>query len=213
MNLASLGFLAFVAATIVAFHLSASIGYRRFVLTSANIVFIASYVDSFEQVLPLLGFLLLGYACLQLAYLQRTAVVLAASIAVVLVVYIFLKRFSVIESFAQLPFPYMIVGMSYILFRLLHLMVDASSGDLPHRIGPLAFFRYTCNFLCFVSGPIQRYGDFVNMDGVEVAPLDAASVYVAFSRIVSGYLKFVVIAAAANYILINFMPQLGASLS
>jgi alginate O-acetyltransferase complex protein AlgI len=213
MNLASLGFLAFIAATIVAFHLSVSIGYRRFVLTSANIVFIASYIDSLEQVLPLLGFLLLGYACLQLAYLQRTAIVLAASIAVVLVVYIFLKRFSVIESFAQLPFPYLIVGMSYILFRLLHLMVDASSGDLPHRIGPLAFFRYTCNFLCFVSGPIQRYGDFVNMDGVEVAPLDAASVYVAFSRIVSGYLKFVVIAAAANYILINFMPQLGASLS
>jgi alginate O-acetyltransferase complex protein AlgI len=213
MSLASFGFLAFIAATIVAFHLSASIGYRRFVLASANIVFIASYVDGLEQLLPLLGFLLLGYACLQLVYLQRTAIALAASIAVVLVIYIFLKRFSVVESFAQLPFPYLIVGMSYILFRLLHLMVDASSGDLPHRIGPLAFFRYTCNFLCFVSGPIQRYEDFVNMDGVEVAPLDATSVYVAFSRIVSGYLKFVVIAAAANYILINFTPQLGASLS
>jgi hypothetical protein len=91
MSLASFGFLAFIAATIVAFHLSASIVYRRFVLASANIVFIASYVDGLEQLLPLLGFLLLGYACLQLVYLQRTAVALAASIAVVLVVYIFRK--------------------------------------------------------------------------------------------------------------------------
>jgi alginate O-acetyltransferase complex protein AlgI len=213
MNLASFDFLAFIAATIVAFHLSASIVYRRFVLASANIVFIASYVDGLEQLLPLLGFLLLGYACLQLVYLQRTAVALAASIAVVLVVYIFLKRFSFVESLAQLPFPYLIVGMSYILFRMLHLMVDASSGDLPYRIGPLAFFRYTCNFLCFVSGPIQRFEDFANMDGVEVTPLDTTSVYVAFSRIVSGYLKFVVVAAAANYIFINFTPQLAVSLS
>jgi D-alanyl-lipoteichoic acid acyltransferase DltB (MBOAT superfamily) len=213
MSLASFGFLAFIASTIVAFHLSESIGYRRFVLASANIVFIASYVDGLEQVLPLLGFLLLGYACLQLVYLQRTAVALAASIAVVLVVYIFLKRFSFVESLAQLPFPYLIVGMSYILFRMLHLMVDASSGDLPYRIGPLAFFRYTCNFLCFVSGPIQRFEDFAKMDGVEVTPLDPTSVYVAFSRIVSGYLKFVVVAAAANYIFINFTPQLAVSLS
>ena len=182
-------------------------------MAGANVVFIGSYLDGLEQVLPLLAFLLLGYACLRLVYLQRNMITLVASIPVVLIVYIFLKRFSFVEGLAQLPFPYLIVGMSYILFRMLHLMVDVSAGDLAYRIGPLAFFRYTCNFLCFVSGPIQRFEDFAKMDGVEVVPLNPTTVYLAFSRIVSGYLKFIVIAAAANYVFINFALQIAGSFS
>jgi alginate O-acetyltransferase complex protein AlgI len=109
---------------------------------------------------------------------------------------------------ARLPFPYLIVGLSYILFRVLQVMVDARSGSLPGRIGPLASFRYTCNFLCFVSGPIQRYQDFATMDGLEVVALDADRVYQAFSRIVTGYLKVVVIAASADYFFKSLSPQL-----
>jgi alginate O-acetyltransferase complex protein AlgI len=78
-------------------------------------------------------------------------------------------------------------------------MIDVRSGDLAERIGPFAFFRYTCNFLCFVSGPIQRYQEFSEMDGKEVQPLDSTRVFEAFSRIVTGYGKFVVIAATAEY--------------
>ncbi len=73
------------------------------------------------------------------------------------------------------------------------------SGDLDERIGPFAFFRYTCNFLCFVSGPIQRYQDFRAADGMAVVELDPTRVYDAFSRIATGYVKFVIIAATAEY--------------
>ncbi len=214
MSLISPVFFAFIAITIIAFHLNSSVAWRRFVMMAANTVFIASYIGNIAEALPLLGFLLLGYAGLQAVRRRPTSTILMLCIAVVLTAYIFLKRFSFLETTARLPFPYLVIGLSYILFRVLHLLVDASSandgsdGSLPRHIGPLAFFRYTCNFLCFVSGPIQRYQDFAKMDGMEAVPLDPARVYAAFSRVVTGYVKFVVVAGSADYIFTNLNPQL-----
>ena len=210
MNLASVPFIAFVALTVIAFHLWSSVQWRRCVLGVANVVFIASYLTNLTQILPLLGFLALGYGGLHLVRLRRTGLALAGTVACVLAAYIVLKRFSFIEPYIHLPIPYLLIGLSYILFRIIHLIVDARSGDLPERIGPFAFFRYTCNFLCFVSGPIQRYQDFATMDGIQAAPLDAERVYGAFARIVTGYVKFVVVAASADYFFINFDATLFA---
>ncbi len=199
MSLTSASFFLFLAVTIIAFHMSTSVLYRRFVLGTANAVFIASYVSNVMEALPLLAFLALGYLCISLVSLRRSGAVLGLSVAAVLVAYIFLKRFSFFEPLGRLPFPYLLVGLSYVLFRILHIMIDVRSGDLAERIGPLAFFRYSCNFLCFVSGPIQRYQEFSEMDGKEYQPLDSAKVFEAFSRIATGYAKFVIVAATAEY--------------
>src|ERR1700736_4738827 len=199
MSLTSASFFLFLAVTIIAFHVNTSVKHRRFVLGTANAVFIASYVSNVTEALPLLAFLALGYLCVFLVYLRRSGAVLALGIAAVLVAYIFLKRFSFFEPLGRLPFPYLLVGLSYVLFRILHIMIDVRSGDLAGWIGPLAFFRYTCNFLCFVSGPIQRYQEFSDLDGKEYRPLDSTRVFEAFSRIVTGYGKFVIVAATAEY--------------
>ena len=213
MSLTSPAFLIFVAVTVFAFHASQAVAWRRGVLAAANLVFIGSYVTGVTQVLPLAGFLALGYAGLQAARVRRSGALMAVGVVAVLAVFIFLKRFAFIPPVAQLPFPYLVIGLSYILFRVLHLIVDARSGDLPDRVGPLAYFRYTCNFLCFVSGPIERYQDFAFMDGKQSVPLDADRVYGAFSRIVTGYLKFVVVAASADYVFTNLSVQLFAPAS
>jgi D-alanyl-lipoteichoic acid acyltransferase DltB (MBOAT superfamily) len=208
MSLTSPIFFAFVAATVVAFHINESVPYRRVVLAATNVIFIASYLTDFTQVLPLFAFLALGYACVCMLYVRQSSVVLAFGIVAVLCSYIFLKRFSFFEGLGHLPFPYLTIGLSYILFRILHIMVDVRSGDLVERIGPFAFFRYACNFLCFVSGPIQRYQDFSETDGTAAVKLDASSVYEAFSRVVTGYVKFVIIAATADYAFTFLSPQL-----
>ncbi|KWV58520.1 hypothetical protein AS156_33550 [Bradyrhizobium macuxiense] len=208
MSLTSPLFFAFLAAVVTAFHISESVIYRRFVLGAANAIFIASYLNDVTQVLPLLAFLALGYLCVSALYLRQSALALALGVVAILCCYVFLKRFSFFEGLGQLPFPYLTIGLSYILFRILHIMVDVRSGDLTERIGPLAFFRFTCNFLCFVSGPIQRYQDFSAMDGKAAVQLDAAAVYAAFSRIATGYVKFVIIAATANYAFTFLSPQL-----
>ena len=201
MSLTSLTFFAFVAVTVIAFHLTASVAIRRAVLTVAAAVFIASYLTDAAQAVPLLLFLALGYACLRFVQAGRTGVAVTTCVVAVIVTYIYFKRFSFTDAFlTPLPFPYLTLGLSYILFRMIQVVVDAGSGELPDRVGPLAFFRYTCNFLCFVSGPIQRYQDFAATDGLIAAPLDADRVYRAFSRIVTGYMKFVVVGASANYL-------------
>jgi alginate O-acetyltransferase complex protein AlgI len=200
MSLTSPTFFAFLAVTIIAFHLTASVAVRQAVLTVAAAVFIASYLTDPVQAVPLLLFLTLGYACLRFVQAGRAGGAMAACVVAIVVTYIYLKRFSFTETFlTPLPFPYLTLGLSYVLFRVIQVIVDAGSGELPHRVGPFAFFRYTCNFLCFVSGPIQRYQDFAATDGLIVAPLDSNRVYRAFSRIVTGYMKFVVVAASANY--------------
>jgi D-alanyl-lipoteichoic acid acyltransferase DltB (MBOAT superfamily) len=208
MSLTSPLFFAFVAAIVVAFHIRELVAYRRFVLGAANAIFIASYLTDFAQVVPLLAFLALGYLCVSALHVRQSPLVLASGVVAVLCTYVFLKRFSFFESLGQLPFPYLTIGLSYILFRILHIMVDVQAGDLVERIRPLAFFRFTCNFLCFVSGPIQRYQDFSATDGKAAFELDSSRVYEAFSRIATGYVKFVIIAATADYAFTSLSPQL-----
>lgn len=209
MSLTSPTFFAFLAITVIAFHLTAFVAVRRAVLTVAAAVFIGSYLTDAVQAVPLLLFLALGYACLRFVQAGRAGAAVAACVVAIVVIYIYLKRFSFTETFmTPLPFPYLTLGLSYILFRVIQVVVDAGSGELPDRVGPFAFFRYTCNFLCFVSGPIQRYQDFAATDGLIVAPLDADRVYRAFSRIVTGYMKFVVVAASANYLYTHLSPPL-----
>src|SRR5260370_24036069 len=170
MSLSAASFFLFLGVTIIAFHMSTSVLYRRFVLGTANAVFIASYVSNVMEALPLLAFLALGYLCISLVSLRRSGAVLGLSVAAVLVAYIFLKRFSFFEPLGRLPFPYLLVGLSYVLFRILHIMIDVRSGDLADPIVPLAFFRYSCNFFSFVSGPFHRYQEFSRMAGKEYQP-------------------------------------------
>ena len=214
MSLTSPVFFLFVALTILAFHATPRVGVRRGILALANTVFIASYVGSVGQLVPLIGFLLLGYGFVQAARQRSSHGLVVLGIAVVLLTYIYLKQFSFLAPYAKLPFPYLIIGLSYILFRIIHLIVDSWSGDVTGRVGLLAFYRYTCNFLCFLSGPIQRYQDFAETDGREGVPLDAERVYHAFSRVATGYFKFVVVGASADYVLTNLKVQLfgGAAL-
>jgi alginate O-acetyltransferase complex protein AlgI len=168
MSLTSPLFFAFLATVVVAYNISASVPYRRTVLGLANVIFIGSYLTDAIQALPLFAFLLLGYVCVRVLEVWKSPRVLWLGVLGVLGCYIFLKRFSFFDDLGHLPFPYLAIGLSYILFRILHIMIDVRSGDLGERIGPLAFFRYTCNFLTFVSGPIQRYQDFLATDGKAV---------------------------------------------
>ena len=209
VSLTSPRFILFVIALVLLFHLHRGATYRVILLAIADIIFIVSYVSKPEQLLPLLGFLLLGYGCVQMAQRSVRAGVVSSLVALTLVVYVALKQFSFLPGFARIPFPYLIIGLSYILFRLLHLIIDAAAGNLPDRIRPLTFFRYTCNLLTFVSGPIQTYGSFSSSD--PKAELTAASVYHAFSRIVTGFVKFGVIAACADYVFDNAFVQLYSS--
>jgi len=200
MDIASIDFVAFVVTAAVSFRFLRSRTYRLTIITIANAVFIASYVTEWRQITPLLAFLVLGYVTVEMTRVRAFAGAFVSGLCAVLACYVLLKRFSFLEGLPTLPFPYLVVGLSYILFRILHLMIDARGGDLAQRVGPLAFFNYTCNFLSFVSGPIQRYQDFAKSSADGDGKLDADQVHHAFSRIIAGYVKVIIVSAIANYL-------------
>lgn len=207
MEITSVGFVGFVAGVVIAFHLIPSQAYRLSILTIANIVFIATYIGELQQIVPLLAFLFLTYLTIELVRRHRSGITAVIGISLVLVTYVYLKKFAFLGDIYTLKFPYLVVGLSYILFRVLHLIIDMRGGDITEPIKPLAFLNYTCNFPSFVSGPIQLYQDF-SRDFAQLPyhgrdGLSGDLVFRAFRRIISGYVKVIIISGIANYLFLR----------
>jgi hypothetical protein len=204
MEITSVSFAGFVAGVVIAFHLFSSQAYRLSILTTANVIFIGSYINQIQQIVPLLAFLFLSYIALEAVRHHRSGITALIGISLVLVTYVYLKRFSFLGDIYTLKFPYLVVGLSYILFRVLHLMIDTRGGDITEPIKPLTFFNYTCNFLSFVSGPIQRYQDFIrNFAKASNHGKDRPSVefvFRAFNRVIAGYVKVIILSGVADYV-------------
>ena len=92
-----------------------------------NLTFVWSFVGAIGPLLPLGGFLALGYISMEATRVRRgwTAPV---SIILVLAVFIWLKRYAFIPQALLLPPGYMTIGLSYIFFRVMHLVIDTGQA-------------------------------------------------------------------------------------
>lgn len=199
MALTSPLFLLFALAVVLAANACASIAARQWVLAIASAVFIASYAQAPLQLLPLAVFLALCFGVLRAVQWRPSRGVLIGALVLVVGGFIYLKKFSFIAVLPALPFAYLALGLSYVLFRVVHLLVDAAQGNLAEKLSPLRFFNYTCNFLGFVSGPIQRYPESFAAQRTPPPALDEQTVYAACARVVTGYVKVAIVSAVANY--------------
>ena len=120
MDIASLHFVALALAAALIFHLVANPIYRKAVLTGVNLVFLGSYINAVEQILPMAFFLAFGYGMIELVRRRRSGAALTLALVATLALYIFLKKFSFL-GLPTLPFVYLVIGISYMLFRILHL--------------------------------------------------------------------------------------------
>jgi alginate O-acetyltransferase complex protein AlgI len=188
MGSTSFEFLGFALAAVAAFRLSSSPVWRRSVFLIANLVFLGSFVGGPWSLVPLAAFLGFGYAGVALirrAPARSFLPILAATIAA----FVWLKKYAFVPGAWFLPVAYVTVGLSYILFRLLHLMIDTRSGNLPARVGVVSYLNYTLNFTTLVSGPIQPYQEFEKMSGAAAPPLNIFTTAAAVERIVIGLFK------------------------
>jgi D-alanyl-lipoteichoic acid acyltransferase DltB (MBOAT superfamily) len=154
MDSASIQFVMFGLAAAVVSNLSRSPVWRSAVLLIASLVFLALLAPHPLALVPLLGFLALGYAGLVLIHSGRRSSLTSLSVLAVVLAYVWLKKYTFLPDAVFLRFPYFTVGLSYIFFRVLHLLIEA--GD----VGPAAYLIYTLNFTSFAAGPIQRYDEF-----------------------------------------------------
>ena len=169
---------------------SAAGHWREAVWLVMNLAFVWSFAPTVIPLAPLAGFLALGYLCLELARRGQPL----APIVLVLAVFIWLKRYSFIPSSLLLPPGMMLIGLSYIFFRVMHLVIDAGQG-VEERIGVVRYLNFTLNFPAFISGPIQRREDY---EANNALPLTLADIGVAAWRMVLGAFKVLVLSAALH---------------
>jgi alginate O-acetyltransferase complex protein AlgI len=205
MSFTSLSFLGLICA--LALLTNALPRWRSVLLLAASVVYLASYVSSPVQLLPLAAFLALGYGSVELLRRTRSALLLQLGIALVLLGFVVLKRYTFIEASLQLPFPYLVLGLSYVLFRVLQLMIDAQQGELLARVPAFGFLLHAIHFLAFTAGPIQRYQDFA-ASLAQPLQLGHAQVRQALARIVLGFVKLGVASAALEYLFTSLSQQL-----
>jgi alginate O-acetyltransferase complex protein AlgI len=208
MEFTSSAYLAFLAVVILAFNASRSVRLRQIVLLLANVVFISSFVQSPLQLAPLAAFLALGYAATRCVAKWPTTRLMGASIFVIVAVFVVLKRYTFLPAGVALPYLYLQVGLSYILFRILQMVIDSGGGEESARLDPLHFVDFTCNFLCFVSGPIQRSGEYL-ADRLQLGrETDEPLAFAALHRVIKGFIKLAVVSAVANYLFANLAAPL-----
>jgi len=195
MTVPSSHFLLFVLIAGILYNLSAAIGWRRLVLLAANLAFLASFSAAPLAFLPLAGFLALGFfaqhACRSGTAPWRFLPLLLLTISA----FVWLKRYSFLPESLLIAHPYLLIGLSYIFFRVLHLVIDRHQGAIAEPIGLLSYVNYMLNFATLVSGPIQRYEDFHRMERENLV-LNLPVAGRALERIITGYFKVAVISVA-----------------
>ena len=196
MDFKSLTFLGFIFFAVTAYRVTSQALYRSSLMLVLNLVFLGCFAQYFYQLTPLFILLCVGYLML---YLVQSKINIERvgtwGILAIIILFVYLRQYAFIKFIPFFSFPVIVIGLSFILFRIIHLLVDAASGEIKERISPVTFFNYTCFFLTFTSGPIQLYKDFSRSYSTDVNTLNKKEVIQVISRLLTGYIKVILVAA------------------
>ena len=211
MDSASLQFVLFGLITAMVSNLSASRVWRSTVLLLASLLFLAMLAKSALVLIPMAAFLLFVYGCIALRE-RRWWGGAAWSVPAAIFVYVWLKKYTFLPQQSFLHFPYFTLGLSYIFFRVLHLLIEAgedAGAEGKQRIGIFPYLLYTLNFTTLISGPIQRYDEFArDQFAAEPLPLGPAVIGLQLERVIRGFFKVNVLAMLLHRLQENGLEQL-----
>lgn len=211
MTVASFAFLGFAAAAAILFWLARPVWWRQGVLLIANLAFLATFTTSVVSAIPFLLFIAVGYAAIRFVQTADGRRFFVPILIGAIAAFFWLKKYTFVPSDLFLTMPYLTIGLSYLFFRMMHMLIDASSWDLKDKIGAVPYFNYLTNFTSLISGPIQRYPDYAKTMLTPQRPtLDWVIVGVALERIVIGFFKVVVLAAILSGIHQRGLELLGS---
>lgn len=200
MDFASSEFIGFVLVALFFHRWLAPTRLSPWVFAAINLAFIARFARGPADLVPFFGFVGLGYIAHLISLkssggLRRIWPVLPL---LAVAVFIYIKQYSICSFLPRPAFDLFTLGMSFILFRMIQVMIDSRDGELRAPISPLRYFNFTCSFLTLVSGPIQRYQDFAEQTETQKQPVAADEIIEGVSRIVTGFLKTMLWAALAK---------------
>jgi D-alanyl-lipoteichoic acid acyltransferase DltB (MBOAT superfamily) len=153
-----------------------------------NAGFIAVSLSGFGEVAPVAAFVILSYGALLVVRHAGFTWTLASLVTAVVALYAWLRQYTllkVVSPHLAAPHAFVIVGLSYILFRVVHLLVDCRDGAARLPSFP-RYLNYCYFFPSFISGPIQRFQDFEAQMDRPLPPLTVPVLHAALGRILLG---------------------------
>jgi alginate O-acetyltransferase complex protein AlgI len=189
----SFAFLAFSLVVIGLFHIGSTRRWQQGILLAGNLAFVASFAESPAALVPYAGFLLLGgFGVAARRTLGAWSV--WVFLLLVLMVFVWLKRYLFVPKELLLPQGYLLIGLSYVFFRVMHLVIDGWESMPRSSSGWISYLNYTLNFTSLVSGPIQRYDDYQRSEQASKR-LTRADARLAIERVITGFFKVYIVSA------------------
>ena len=191
-----LPFLLVAALTVLALRIPVLGAWSVEVLAAASLVFVASVTDSAGDAICLAAMAATGWVLMQMVARRKSGLLLAFGIACVVAEF-FLAR----QVLPHAPAPAWLavgrtIGLSYVMFRVLHLVVDAHGDELPPRTRLRDYVCYLFCYLTFLAGPIQRFQEFAEDAARPIRTTLRQATVAGAPAIVMGYFNFTVVAAA-----------------
>ena len=211
MSLTSPGFVAFAALSIILLRILPGGGWRQGTLLCLDAAFLYSQTVALLPLVPLIGFVLLGYVAVIAAERRRARHGLGLLVLGMVAIFVWLKRYPLVSALPTFGFAFTVVGLSYMLFRILHIVIDVGQGSL-NRPRFVSYLNYVFNFLCLLSGPIARLEDFEPQLRVRPPLPSWREIDAAAQRILRGYVMVAVLASIATNFVNLLKPEFSAAL-
>jgi len=175
-----------------------SLIWRQLALGAVNVICISLLLPTWSSAAVFFFFILSGYGVGVTLRKHPNRSILVGYISLFVAAFVYLKHY----SFLQLVFPagmlhssLVIVGLSYMLFRQIHFLIDQYQGS-DDPLDLWGYLNYQINIFSLVSGPITRYPDFrEDWDRLEPLWLSRYDLLMAYGRIWIGVIKVMVLGA------------------
>ncbi len=199
MSVCSIEFLLLLLLVSAAFFWLPGVRSRQVLLALCNAGFLYSLVpDAIAWVA--LGLVLgTGYAVTKVLLVHPRRPILAAYLGLLLAAFLILKQYEFVRVLLPASLferTVAVVGLSYMLFRQIHVLVDALQGQIE-GFSLWTYLNYQLNLFGLLAGPIQRYQEFQQCwDRLEPILTDGYQLCRAYLRVFVGVVKIVVAATA-----------------
>jgi D-alanyl-lipoteichoic acid acyltransferase DltB (MBOAT superfamily) len=155
----------------------------------AGLAFAGGLLPSGARILPAIGFCTMGLLLARTARRFPGPRVTAGCIVLTVAAFVYLKGYAIVPSSWALTGAYTL-GLSYILFRVLSLVIEAGDGTVDEALAPIPYVAYLLSPFSFISGPIERYPDFAaKLAQARTAVVNDREAQAGLLRIAFGYVK------------------------